>query len=141
MAPGGDNAPWAEYDRLIGLHTFYFEYLLKAAGFSFGLVGVILAYVIDARLKDSPNLWVALTFPGLISAGTCAVFCIGVWKAADFSARVRAAQKRLNVDWRPHAEVLVGMSVVFAVLFFVVSVGLVVVARNPQLLPDARHRV
>lgn len=139
-ASGEDKTPWPEYDRLIGLHTFYFEYLIKAAGFSFGLVGAILAYVIDARLKDSQYAWIALALPALISVGTCIVFCLAVWKTADFSTQVRAAKKRLGVGWRPHVEMLTYMSVVFALLFLVVSVGLVVVSFNPHLLPEARHR-
>lgn len=114
MASSEGSTPWAEYDRLIGLQTFYFEYLLKAAGFSFGLIGAIMAYVIDERLKASEAPWVALALPTLISLGTCVVFCLGVWKTWDFSAKVCAAQQRLGVEWRPHVEVLVWMAAVFA---------------------------
>ena len=140
MASDKDTPPWAEYDRLIELHKFYFEYLLKAAGFSFGLIGAILVYVIEARLRDSPQVWVALALPNLISLGTCIVFCLGAWKTADLAARVREAQVRLGVPWRPHAEVLVWMSAIFALLFLVVFLGLVVVSLQPQLLPEGRHR-
>lgn len=51
MANDENTNPWDESDRSIGLHKFYFEYLLKAAGFSFGLIGLILVYVVDAGLK------------------------------------------------------------------------------------------
>ena len=55
MANDENTNPWDESDRSIGLHKFYFEYLLKAAGFSFGLIGVILVYVVDAGLKASSH--------------------------------------------------------------------------------------
>jgi hypothetical protein len=140
MASDEDTTRWAEYDRLIGLHKFYFEYLLKAAGFSFGLIGAILVYVIDANLKNNEHPWIALALPNLMSLGTCIVFCLAVWKTADFSAKVHEAQIRLGMPWRPHAEVLVWMSVLFAALFLVVFIGLVVLSLHPQLLPEARHR-
>ena len=102
MANDENTNPWDEYDRLIGLHKIYFEYLLKAAGFSFGLIGVILVYVVDAGLKASSHPWIAVALPALISFGTCIVFSLGVCKTVDLSAKVHEAQIRLGMHWRPH---------------------------------------
>ena len=44
---------WAQFEKLIDLHKFYFENLLKAATFSFGIIGAIFTYVVKNNFSET----------------------------------------------------------------------------------------
>ena len=62
------------------------------------------------------------------------MFCFGVWKTWDLSNWVKHHQAELGIDWRPHAETLTYMSIAFAVLFFIVAIGIGGLIANPSML-------
>lgn len=124
---------WLQFEKLMDLHKFYFENLIKSASFSFGIIGAILTYVISARLSDN-LIQLALQLPFLLSIGTFIIFCFGIWKTWDLSNWVKQHQSRLGIDWRPHAETLTYMSIAFALLFLLVTIGLGYLIANPSML-------
>lgn len=125
---------WSQLDKLIDLHKFYFENMIKAAAFSFGAIGVILTYVISTGLRDD-RASLALLFPILLSIGSCAAFCIGFFHSLDFTKQVQRIQASLNLKWQLHTVMLSWMSAIFALSFFLLSVGLIWIALVPSMLP------
>jgi len=134
-ASGPSPSKWDQFEKLIDLHKFYFENLIKAAGFSLGLIGAIFTFVFAAKFEGEMTKRIALGLPVVISLGTLAVFCVGIVKTLDLAANVRKVQKGL-VEWRPHAEILVWMCGVFALVFLATSVGLLVLIADPSLVPS-----
>ena len=132
-----DFTTWAQYKELIELHKFYFEHLVQTAGFSFGVIGAVFAYVIKARLKAT-QVRLALVVPLLLSLATSIVFGIGIDKNRDFSAKVQTLQSQLGLIWRPHAEILEDMAIVFTIIFSFISIGLLAMIIYPKVLPSAR---
>ena len=130
---------WQQYDKLIDLHKFYFENLLKSSSYSFGIIGAILTYIINAKLSLE-QIHLALQFPLLLSIGTFVIFCFGIWKTWEFSRWVIRFQDILfegkpnAVKWRPHAETLFWMSIVLSFLFLLLSIGIGMAIKNPTLL-------
>jgi hypothetical protein len=124
---------WHQFEKLIDLHKFYFENLIKSASFSFGIIGAFLTYLISANISIS-LIGLALWLPFLLSIWTFFIFCFGIWKTRDLSRWVHKYQKKLGIIWRPHAETLFYMSIAFAFLFLLVTVGLGVLIRNPAML-------
>src|ERR1051325_4728270 len=126
-----DFTTWAQYKELIELHKFYFEHLVQTAGFSFGVIGAVFAYVIKARLKAT-QVRLALVVPLLLSLATSIVFGIGIDKNRDFSAKVQTLQSQLGLIWRPHAEILEDMAIVFTIIFSFISIGLLAMIIYPK---------
>lgn len=124
---------WAQFEKLIDLHKFYFENLIKSASFSFGIIGAILTYIISAELSNNLAR-LALQFPFLLSVGSFIIFCFGIWKTWDLSNWVKHHQSKLGIDWRPHAETLTYMSIAFALLFLLVTIGLGSLIADPSML-------
>ncbi len=127
---------WLQFEKLIDLHKFYFENLIKSASFSFGIIGAILTYVISAELSEN-LIRLALQLPFLLSIGTFIIFCFGIWKTWELSNWVKQHQSRLKIDWRPHAETLTYMSIVFALLFLLVTIVLGGLIANPSMLQSS----
>jgi hypothetical protein len=131
---------WNQYDRLIDLHKFYFENILKAASFSFTIIGAILTFTINSKLS-STQIQIALKFPFLLSIGTCVIFVIGIVKTKQFEEWVKKFQENLfenksedTVKWRPHAETLNWMSWLFAILFGILIIAFGFALTNPSIL-------
>ena len=79
---------------MIDLHKFYFENILKAASFSFTIIGAILTFTINSKLS-STQIQMALQFPFLLSIGTCVIFVIGIVKTKQFEEWVKKFQENL----------------------------------------------
>jgi hypothetical protein len=107
--------------------------LIKSASFSFGIIGAILTYIISAELSNNLAR-LALQFPFLLSIGSFIIFCFGIWKTWDLSNWVKHHQSILGIDWRPHAETLTYMSIAFALLFLLVTIGLGSLIADPSML-------
>jgi hypothetical protein len=128
------RSEWPQYVELVGLHKFYFEYFIKAAAFSLGIQGALIAFVVKEKLS-ARALPIALAIPLLLAIGTTLVFALSITKTLDLKRQVERVQQRLGLSWRPHVEVLVWMSWVFVVLFGCASIGLLWLMRyGPRLL-------
>lgn len=114
---------WAQFVEMVGLHKFYFEHLIKAAGFSMGILGGFVAFAATHQLQDGV-LNAALALPLLLAVATMLVFVLAVPRTLDFLRQVEHARHTLGLAWRPHVEILVWMSYVFAFLFACISAGL-----------------
>ncbi len=124
---------WNQFEKLIDLHKFYFENIIKAAAFSFGIIGAIFTYVIKAELSES-LIRVSLVLPFILSAGTCLVFDRGITQANQFSNWVDSMMIDNQLNWKPHAEILPEMCKLFKWLFLAISFGLVVVFIKPSII-------
>ena len=114
---------WKQFEKIVELHSFYFENLIKAASFSFGIIGVILTYLvklkIDSGIENGEDLFKSiLQVPFILSIATSAIFAIGTWKTWQFSRWVIDFKDKHNFEWRPHAEALAYMSFAFFCAFF-----------------------
>jgi hypothetical protein len=124
---------WSQFEKLIELHKFYFENLIKAASFSFGTIGAILTYVLGAKLSNNV-VGPALQLPFILSIGSFLIFAFGAWKTLDLHNWICIFQAKLSIEWRPHAETLVFMSAAFALLFLVAAIGIGSLIINPSIL-------
>jgi hypothetical protein len=124
---------WTQFEKLIDLHKFYFENLIKSATFSFGIIGAIFTYVIKAELSES-LVRVSLLLPLILSIGTSVIFFGGIDKAKEFNKWVKQIKGEIPLTWQPHAETLFQMCLIFALLFLAVSICLTIVFFNPSIL-------
>jgi hypothetical protein len=123
---------WPQYVELVGLHKFYFEHLIKSAGFGLGIQGAFIAFAAREKLAGL-RLQVALAIPLLLGLGATLIFVLSLAKTLDLKRQVHALQQRLGIAWRPHVEVLVWISWVFAVLFGCTTIGLLLLILFPEL--------
>ena len=63
------------------------------------------------------------------------MFLGGIHYARDFKSQVEHVQERLGVNWRPHVELIVGMTFMIGVLFAILAVGIAAVMLFPGWLP------
>lgn len=129
-----DDSPqseWPQYVELVGLHKFYFEHLIKSAGFALGIQGAFIAFAAKEKLSDF-RLQIALALPLLLGIGTTLIFILSLAKTLDLKRQVQRLQQRLGIAWRPHVEVLVWMSWVFVVLFGCATIGLLLLMFGPE---------
>jgi hypothetical protein len=120
---------WKQFEKIVDLHSFYFENLIKAASFSFGIIGIILTYLvkikIDSGTKNGGQLFAsALQIPFVLSIFTSIIFAIGAWMTWDFYKKVKGFHNKYGFEWRPHVEILSCMSIVFSILFFIIAFGI-----------------
>lgn len=127
---------WLQFEKLVDLHKFYFEHLIKAASFSFGIVGAILTYAIKAGFGSPHQVKFVLCLPFLLSFGSFALFGIGCWLTWDLNMKVNSLQTELDLKWKPHSQVLIWMSVVLAILFLFLAMGIGWLTLNPTMLPS-----
>jgi hypothetical protein len=125
------QSEWPQYVELVGLHKFYFEHLIKSAGFALGIQGAFIAFAANEELSGK-RLQVALALPLLLGIGTTLIFVLSLTKTLDLKRQVHALQQRLGIAWRPHVEVLVWMSWVFVVIFGLASAGLLIMMLTPD---------
>ena len=98
---------WSQYRQLTDLHKFYFENIIKSASFSMGIIGAITTYAVSASASEKTSIGllpILLLFPAIVSGGSACIYLLGTWKAWDLSKSIQRVQRRLDVDWRPHAE-------------------------------------
>lgn len=135
-----DNQKWLDFEQLIDLHKFYFENLIRAASFSFGIIGAFLAYIISiGNTLNEDLIKIIVIFPISLSIGTSLIFAIGILKTIDLSRWVIHYQKHeLHLRWRPHAELLIWMSVIFTFLFLSISIGTICIYANPSMIKDLK---
>lgn len=135
--PNPEPPKWSQFEKLIDLHKFYFENLIKAATFSLGIIGAILTYAIGTLKNGARNeVILILLFPTLLSAGSFFVYLLGCWKTYDLNQKVDLlkGKKNLNLEWKPHTEILIWMCGIFALLFLILTIGLIWLMYNPSLL-------
>jgi len=129
LASPSDDLPslWTQYERLIDLHKFYFENIIKAVSFYLGIEGAILTYIISVskNFDDDNTMHLMLAFPLLFSIGATVIAAVGIVQTKDLSRTVNQVQEELQIGWRPHAEVLVFFTILFTILSLLVSVGIV----------------
>jgi hypothetical protein len=126
------QSEWPQYVELVGLHKFYFEHFIKSAGFALGIQGAFIAFAAKEELSGL-RLQLALALPLLLGIGTTLIFILSLTRTLDLKRQVERLQQRLGIAWRPHVEVLVWMSWVFAVLFGCATIGLLLMMLNPAL--------
>jgi hypothetical protein len=130
---------WKQFEKIVDLHSFYFENLIKAASFSFGIIGIILTYLvkikIDSGIKNGGELFASvLQIPLILSIGTSIIFAIGTLMTLDFYNKVKDFRRDYHFKWRPHVEILSGMSFVFFILFAIIAVGIRNIILDPSIL-------
>jgi hypothetical protein len=125
-----------EFGKLIGLHEFYLDIGTKTAFGSFAIIGAIITYLSQSEVSTTA-IRIALSLPFVLSLGNAIVFLAATRYAIEFKHQVEAVQRRLGVTWRPHVELIVGMTLVIGVLFAVVAIGLAVLLLKPIVMPHA----
>jgi hypothetical protein len=128
---------WPQFQEMIALHKFYFEIIIKAGSFTMAIIGGIITYAIAAiqnPATESDLISLLLLFPAVMSGDATAVFLLGTWKANDLDKSVREMKHRLGLARRPHVELLVWTTAIFALLYFLTTVGLIRVIANTDLL-------
>ena len=135
MQPTTEDIPsrWTQYEKLIDLHEFYFEHIIRAGTIYLGIEGAILTYIISANLAEE-LIPLILIFPLLFSIGAIIISAIGIFQTRDFSGTVNQLQEELQLPWRPHAEVLVYMTVLFTILSVLVTIAIIWLMFFPSLL-------
>jgi hypothetical protein len=140
MADVKEMDDFKQYMELIDLHKFYFSQIITAAGFCLGVTGAIFTYVVTTALHHD-QIRLALIAPLIVSVGAAVVFGLGIIKAIEFANVVKISQRQLNLAWRPHAEILVWMAIVFCILFFCMSIGLAYAFVDPSIVPIGSEKV
>lgn len=122
-----------EYAKIIDLHKFYLEIGTRMTAWSFAIVGAVLTYV-SQHAVSARSVRFALVVPLVLSVGNAVLFLGSIWFARDFMVHVDAVQARLNATWRPHIELIVGMTASVGLLFFLLSIALAILMVSPEWL-------
>ena len=125
-----------EFGKLIGLHEFYLDIGTKTAFGSFAIIGAIITYLSQSTVSPTA-IRIALSLPFVLSVGNAIVFLFATRYAVEFKSQVESVQRRLGANWRPHVELIVGMTVVVGLLFVVVAIGLAILLVKPTVMPHA----
>lgn len=128
-----------EYAKLIDLHKFYLDVGMRMTAWSLAIIGAIVTYV-SLNALSAPTIRLALVVPLVLSFGNAVLFLGSIKFANDFMLTVDAAQTRLKASWRPHVELIVGMSAIIGVLFFALSIALAILMASPHWLLGAFQR-
>lgn len=115
---------WNQFEAMIELHKFYFDQILKAAGFALATVSALTTYIVRTIAPTGSARAPLLLLPIVFAGATAAVFWIAVKKTREFSADVVALQTTWGYRWRPHTELLSLMALVFAVIFSMLALGM-----------------
>lgn len=122
-----------EYAKIIDLHKFYLDVGMRMTAWSLAIIGAIVTYVSQHAIS-ARTVRLALVVPLILSAGNAVLFLGSIWFARDFMMHVDAVQARLNASWRPHIELIVGMTASIGLLFFLLSVALAILMVTPEWL-------
>lgn len=122
-----------EYAKIIDLHKFYLDVGTRMTAWSLAIIGAIVTYVSQHAVSPRAVRF-ALAVPLVLSLGNAVLFLGSIWFARDFMVHVDAVQARLNATWRPHIELLVGMTASIGLLFFLLSVALAILMVSPEWL-------
>jgi hypothetical protein len=128
-----------EYAKIIDLHKFYLEMGTRMTAWGLAIVGAILTYVSQHAVSER-TVQLALLVPLVLCIGNAVLFLGSIGFARDFMLSVDAVQARLHVSWRPHIELIVGMSASIGVLFFVLAIALAVLMVSPHWILGAFPR-
>jgi hypothetical protein len=128
-----------EYAKLIDLHKFYLDIGTRMTVWSLAIIGAIVTYVSQQALTER-TIRLALIVPLILSCGNAVLFLGSIKFANDFMMTVDAAQARLGASWRPHVELIVGMSAIIGVLFFALAIAFTVLMASPAWLLRAFPR-
>ena len=127
MPPEPRAEHWDEFEAMIDLHKFYFDQILKAAGFALATIAALTTYIVKTMVLPSHGsdpASILLVLPFLFSAATAAVFWVGARKAREFAADVDHLKSEWGFQWRPHTELLGWMSLIFSVIFSLLAMGM-----------------
>jgi hypothetical protein len=135
LQPPSEDIPslWTQYEKLIDLHKFYFENIIRAETLYLGVEGAILTYIIGAKF-DEKLIPIVLIFPLLLSIGALIISAIGMLQTRDLSSTVNRLQEELHISWRPHVEVLVYLTTVFTILSLLATAGISWLLFFPSLI-------
>ncbi|MEM9066629.1 MAG: hypothetical protein AAGB51_14215 [Planctomycetota bacterium] len=123
----------ADVDHFVGLHKFYFDFLVKAAGFTLavhgGLAAAFVGKISDpsaVRYMASAQVLFAIAFVWFFARGRVKLVELDRWIAAGFLAS--------NCEWRVHSEMLPKMALLFAGLNLLAGVFGVIGLIKPEIL-------
>ncbi len=122
-----------QFHDLVELHKFYFEILLTSASFLLGVVGGVVAYVAKAHMPP-PRVRLSLAVPALLSTSAFVGYSGGYLKLRDLESWILSCKATLGFGWAPHAEVLGHLSLLFAAVSALVSIGLLAILAKPHWL-------
>lgn len=139
--PKSDPAPGIpdEYAKIIELHKFYLEMGTRMTAWGLAIVGAVLTYVSQHAVSER-TVQLALLVPLVLCIGNAVLFLGSIGFARDFMLQVDAVQARLNGTWRPHIELIVGMSASIGILFFVLAIALAVLMASPEWIIGSFQR-
>src|ERR1044072_792819 len=120
-----------QFELLVGLYKFYFESLIKLSIFSLGIVGIILAYLLKDLIPNYRHFSFALAAPFLISLSALAAACFFGWKSVELNKKLNYLQDKLGIEQKIRTDILTFVSVIFAFVFFILLICLIVLFNNP----------
>ena len=120
----------ADLAELTGLHKFYFDLLVKGAGFAATAQATIVA-IGGGKITDPRQVQMVATGVGIIACLACVMFLMAVPKLIELDRWVEDAARALLKPWRPHAEMLPKLALVGGGLNFASLLAAVFALWNP----------
>ncbi len=117
---------WLEYDHHIKLYQYYLDIALKANMFFYGITGGILAFVYDKEGKGAKFI-LALLLPIIMSLSLAVVFLYGAYVGREVTYIIRVLKRQLGIKRAPDVQILSLALTFFGIIFFGVSIALVIV--------------
>lgn len=123
---------WKQFEMLTALHKFYFEILIKVAMFSLGIVGIILAYLLNGPIASFRHFKFTLTVPILVSLAALVTMGFSCWKAVGLNNELSNLRNELGIKWKLGTDILITVSLILALFFFVLLVCLMLLFNDPS---------
>ncbi len=116
---------WRQYSLQVELYKFYLDLVIKLNIFHYAVTGAVLSFYFS-RPQETALLKYSLILPAVMSAAFGAVFVYAAQLLGITREEVFNIRDKLEFESAPEFQVLTLGLRVFAILFFLITIGLVV---------------
>ena len=114
---------WRQYNLHVDLYKFYLDIALKLNVFFYAITGGILSFYFAN--SNERLIRYSLLLPIILSMAFCGVFIYGSILMSVIRRDIFQIRDKLNLDVAPDVRVLSVLLRVFAIIFFVVAVSMI----------------
>jgi hypothetical protein len=125
-----------DFTQLIEMHKFYFDLLVKGAGFAATAQAATVA-IGGGRISDPGQIQLVAIGVAAIASFACIMFSLAIPRLTELDSWIGKAREHLDKPWRPHADMLPKLAIAGACLNFLSLVASVIAFTKPSVFAAA----